>query len=223
MKDRAQLQGVEHGPYVVEVFLVDAAGLVFLTAERLDLVDAGEVVLELAVQFAHFLLRNAEVRPDLFGKDHAGDQNEGDRRAGDEREFRVDGEQDDEHPCEGHEMRDRLGNDVRVEQLEIAGVVHDAAHQVTGLLVVEIAEMHVFELVVDFCPEVADQIPGRLVRHVAAHEAEGNAQKIESDQDQREAEDLLPAFFGDAPLHDPRHGGQGFRRRKVDGGESQGR
>ncbi len=108
---------------------------------------------------------------------------------------------------------------MRVEQLEITGVVHDAAHQVAGLLVVKKAEMHVLQLVVDLCSEIADEMPGRFMGHVAAHETEGNAQKIERDQDQGEIQNLLPAFRCDAAFHDPRHGGQGLGRSQIDRGK----
>ena len=43
-----------------EVLFIDPSGFKFLLVEGLDLVNAGKIVLQLAVKFAHFPLRDAE-------------------------------------------------------------------------------------------------------------------------------------------------------------------
>ena len=58
--------------------------------------DAGEIVLELAVEFAHLCLGDPEEGADFFGENDAGNEDEGNRRAGDEGKLPVDGQQDDQ-------------------------------------------------------------------------------------------------------------------------------
>ena len=119
VEDGADLQRLKHGADVVEVLFVDASGLVFLPSEGLDLVDAGKVVLQLSVEFAHFGLGYAEEEAHLFRKDDAGDQDQRDRGAGDQRQFRVDGQQHDQHAGKGREVRDGLRDHMGVKQLEV--------------------------------------------------------------------------------------------------------
>ncbi len=47
-------------------------------------------------------------------------------------------------------------------------VVDDATHQVTGLFVVEIPDVHPLEFIVCPCAEIAHQVPCRLMGEVVA-------------------------------------------------------
>ena len=56
MEYGTDLQRFQHCSDMVEVLFIDLSGFVFLAAEGLDLVNAGEIVLQLAVEFAHLRL-----------------------------------------------------------------------------------------------------------------------------------------------------------------------
>ena len=172
MENRADLQGIEHRVYMLKVAFIDSAGLVFLPAEGLDLMNAGEIVLQLAVQLAHLLLLDSEEGTNLFGEEKAGDDDQRDGGAGDQRELPVDRQQDDQRSREGNEVGDGFRNHVGVEQLKIPGVIDDSAHQITGLLVVEEAKMHTLDLVVGLGAEIAHQVPGGFMGQVVAQEPE---------------------------------------------------
>ena len=82
-----------------------------------------------------------EDRPDNLGKYDTGGENQRNRSAGDECEFPVDRKQDDKNAGEGHDIGNHVGNHMCIQELEVAGIVDDTAHQVTGLFVVEEAEV----------------------------------------------------------------------------------
>ena len=109
-----------------------------------------------------------------------------------------------------------------VQQLEIPGVVDDAAHQVAGLLVMEIAQVQPFKLVVGLCAQVAHQEPGGLVGHVIAAEAEQDAQQVQRHKDRRQSEDRLHGCFRHADLNNACHGGQYLGRSQIDRCQAQG-
>ena len=205
-----------------KVMLVDFFGFIFLPAEGLDLVDAGEVVLELAVEFAHFLLGNPEEGADFFGKDDAGKEDQGNRRAGDQGQLPVDGQQHDQHAGEGHQVGDGFRNHVGVEQFKVPGVVDNPAHQVAGLLVVEIAQVHVLQLVIGAGPQVAHQVPGRLMGQVVAQEAEEDPQQVQGHQRRGHQADGVQVRLGQALFHQSRHGGKQLGRGQVDRCQGQG-
>ena len=50
----------------------------------------------------------------------------------------------------------------------VMGGCQDPAHEVSGLLVVEIPEMHVLELVIGLGAEISHKMPCRLMSHVVA-------------------------------------------------------
>ena len=215
MKNRADLQGLKHGTDVREILNVHLLRFIFFPAEGLDLVNAGEIVLKLSVQFTHFLLGNPEKWPDLFGKENAGGKDQGKRSAGDQRQFPVDGQQHDEDAQEGDQVCDGFGNHMGIEQFEIPGVVHNPAHQVTGLLVVKIAQVHMLQLVISPGSQIADQIPGSLVGQIIAEKPEENAQQIQPDQRHSEQADGMQAGLIHAGFHNARHGGEELRRGQV--------
>ena len=115
MEYRADLQGLQHGAHVLEIALIHTLGLVFLAPEGLDLVNAGQVVLQLGVQLTHLLLGDPEEGPYLFREDHTGDHDQRDRRTSDQGQLPVDDQQDDQGATEGDQIGDGLRNHVGVE------------------------------------------------------------------------------------------------------------
>ena len=215
VKHGAHLQRLQHGADVGEILFVHPLCLIGLPAKGLDFMDARQVVLQLAVQFAHLLLGNAEEGAHLFGEDHAGDENQRDRRAGDQRQPPVDGGQHHQHAHERDQVGDGFRNDVGVEQLKIPGVVDHPAHQVARLLVVEEAQVHPLQLVVGAGAQVAHQVPGRPVGQVVAHEAEQYPQQVQRRQCGGENEDPVQPGLVHAALHHAGHRGKQLRRGKV--------
>ena len=207
MKDSADFQGLEHSADVLEVPLVHLPRFILFPAEGLNLVDAGQVVLQFAVQFAHLFLGNAKIRADFLGEDHAGNQDQGDRRTGDEGQLGIDGQQHDQHAGEGDQIGDRFRDHMGVEQFKIPGVVHHPAHQIAGLLVMEVPQVHALQLVVGPGAQVAHQIPGGFMGQIIAEEAEQDAQQIQPHQHCRQRADLPQARFVNAPFDDARHSG----------------
>ena len=222
MEDAAELQGLQHGLDVFKVMLVYLFCFIFLPAEGLDLMNAGEVVLEFAVEFAHFLLGNPEEGADFFGEDDAGKEDEGDRRAGDQRQLPVDGQQHDEYAGESDQVGDGFRDHVGVEQLKVPGVIDDPAHQVAGLLVVEIAQVHMLQLVIGPGAQVAHQVPGSLMGQVVAEEAEEDPQQVQGYQRRGHQADGMQSLLGQAFLHQSCHGGEQLRRGQVDCRQGQG-
>ena len=182
---------------------------------------AGDIVLQLAVQFAHLLLGDAEIGPHLFGKHETGGQDQRQRDGRDQRELSVDGQQHHQHAGEGDEIGDHIRNDMGVEQLKIPGIIDHAGHEVAGLLVMKEAQVETFQLVVGLRAQVAHQIPGSLVSNVIAAKAEQNPQQIQSHQGKGQQQDGLHALRGDAPFHDARHGGEHLGGRQVDARQAQ--
>ena len=222
MKHRADAQGMEHGLDVGEILLVDPLGFVVLPAEGLDLMHARDIVLELAVQLAHLLLGGAEERPHLFGKHKAGSEDQRQRNAGDQRQLGIDGQQHHQYAGEGDEIGDHIRDDVGVEVLKVAGIIDHAGHQVAGLLVMEEAQVEALQLVVDLRAQIAHQVPGGLMRHVIAAEAEEDPQQIQPHQHERQHEDDLHPLRRDALLNDARHGGQHLGGSQVHGRQTHG-
>ena len=109
-----------------------------------------------------------------------------------------------------------------VEQLKIPCIVDNAAHQVTGLLVVEVAKMEAFQLIVGFGAQIAYQKPGGLVGQIVAQEAEHDAQKIQPHQQQRQQTDPAQGGFVHATLHNACGSGQGPGRSQIDPGKAKG-
>ncbi len=222
VEQRAGAECAEHRGDLQETLGLYALSLVLLLTERLDLVEAGEAVLQLRVELAHRLLRSAEEGADHLGEDHAGDQDQRDRCAGDERQFPVDREEDDEHSDKCYQVGDDVGDHMRVQQFKIARVVDDAAHQVTGLLVVEEREVEALQLVVEAAAEVADEVPRGAVREIVAQEAEEHAQQIEAEQVEREAAYGRERIAVHALAHDTGHLGENLRRGEVNKREREG-
>ena len=118
---------------------------------------------------------------------------------------------------------DRLGDHVRIEKLKITGIIDDAAHQVTGLLVMEEAQVHTLQLVIDFGTEIADQVPGRLMCQIIAHKTKKDAQQVQPEQDQYQYADRFQARLRHAGGDDAGHPGQRARGRQVHEREPEGR
>ena len=119
-------------------------------------------------------------------------------------------------------MRDGFRNHVCIQKLKVPGVIDHAAHEVAGLLVVEIAQVHAFQLVICLGPKVAHQKPRGLVGKIIAHKAEENAEKIEEDEDQRQGADLTEACVIHTPADNAGHGGEDPRGKEVDARQAQG-
>ena len=221
MEDGAETQGEKLGVHLLEVLLVHLLRLIVLPAEGLDLMEAGQVILELAVELARLLLGQAEIGPHLLGEDHPGKEDQGDGGAGDEGQLPVDGQQDDQHPQEGHQIGEALRDDVGIELLEIPGVVHHPAHEVAGLLVVEIAQVHPFQLVVGPGAQVPHQVPGRLVGQIIAQKAEQHPEQVKRDKNSGKRIDLIETGLIHTVFHDPGHGGEYSGGSQVHPGQSQ--
>ena len=221
MEHGADLQRLQHGADVFEVPRVHLPGFIFFPPEGLDLMNAGEIILQFPVQLAHFLLGDPEIGPDLFGEHKSGGEDQRERRAGNQRQFPVDGQQDDQDPRKGNQVGDRLRNQMRVKQFEITGVIHDPAHQVAGLLIMEITQVHMLQLVVGSGPQIAHQIPGGLVGQIVAQKPEQDPEQVQTDQHGRKDQNGTHAFFIHTRLHDSRHVGQDFRCGQVHQGQRQ--
>ena len=72
-----------------------------------------------------------------FREHNAGEKNERDGAAGDERQPPIDREQNQKHPAEGDEVRDELRDHMGIEELKIPRVIDDAAHEIARLLIME--------------------------------------------------------------------------------------
>ena len=55
---------------------------------------------------------------------------------------------------------------MRVKKLEISRVINDAAHEIAGLFIVKISDMHPLKFVVCACAQIPHQVPCRLMREV---------------------------------------------------------
>ena len=222
MEDRAGAESPQHGHNLLHALVADAGALVLFLAEGLDLMETGEAVLQLRVQLAHDLLRGAEERAHDLGENDAGDQDQRDREAGDQRQLPVDGQQDHEHADKCDEVRDDVRDHVRVEEFKISRVVDDAAHQIAGLLVVEEAQVQALQLVVQAASKVAHEVPRRPVCKVVAQEAEQHTEQVQPQKQECQLPDGGEGRLVDALLHDPGHGGQHLRRGQVDERQSEG-
>ena len=102
-----------------------------------------------------------------------------------------------------------------IKQFKIPGVIHHPAHQVTGLLVVKVSQVHPFQFVIGPGTQIAHQVPGRLMRQVIAQKTEQDPEQVQSHQYRSQRTDLPQARFIHSAFHDPRHGGKGFRCGQV--------
>ena len=136
---------------------------------------AREIILKLTAELAHLLLGYLEVRPYFFGKDQSGYEDQRERCAGNERKFCIDGKKHDEHAQESHDIGYALGDHMCIEEFEITGIIDDPAHQVAGLLIMKIPQMHALKLVIGLCPKITDQVPGSFVSKVVTQESEKDA------------------------------------------------
>ena len=221
VEDGAGPQGPEHGGDLGQVFLLDPSALILFLAEGLDFVKTRQAVLELGIQFAHALLGSFEEGTDDFGEYHAGQQDQRDGAAGDQRQLPVDGEQDHQNANKSGYIGENIGDHMGVQQFEVTGVVDHTAHQITGLLVVEKAKIQTLELVVQTAAQIAHQMPGGLVGQVVAAEPEQDAEQIKSQQPQGQTDDLVQSCFIQACAHKAGHGGQKFGRGQIDNGKAQ--
>ena len=137
MENSTGSQRPEHGGDLFKILLPYPFAIVLFLAEGLDFMQAGQAVLELGIQFAHAFLGSLEVGTYDFGEDHTGAENQGNGAAGDQRQFPVDGQKNNQHAGESHHIGDDFGNHMGVQQLKIPGIVDHPAHQIAGLLVME--------------------------------------------------------------------------------------
>ena len=92
-----------------------------------------------------------------------------------------------------------------IKKFKITGIIHNPAHQVTGLLVMEISKMHMFQLVICSCPEISDKIPGCFMRKKVAQIPEEDPKQIEDYKDDREDADPVKSAYRNTGFHDARH------------------
>ncbi len=55
---------------------------------------------------------------------------------------------------------------MRIKKLEISRVINDSAHEIAGLFIVKISDMHPLKFVVCACAQIPHQVPCRLMREV---------------------------------------------------------
>ena len=183
MEDCACPKRPKHRGHLLETLAAHAVALVLLLSEGLNLMKPRQAVLQLRVELTHGLLGRAEERPHHLREDDARKENQRDRAAGDERQLPVDGQKNNQNAGKCDEVRYNIRNHMGIQKLEIPRVIDDAAHQVTGLLVVEEGEVETLQFVIEAAPQIAHKVPRRAVRKVVAEKAEEHPQQIESEKD----------------------------------------
>ena len=178
MEDRTDLQRLQHRVDMFEILLIHLFRFIFFPPEGLDLMNAGKVVLQFAVQFTHLFLGDPEIRANLLGKDNTGNENQRNRRTRNQGQLCVNGQQYNQHAEECDQVGNRLGDHMGIQQFKVPGIIHHPAHQITGLFVMEISQVHPFQLVIRPGTQIPHQVPGRLMGQVIAQETEQDPQQV---------------------------------------------
>ena len=95
-------------------------------------------------------------------------------------------------------------------------LVKHPAHQIAGLLVVEIAQVHALQLVIGFRAQITHQIPSCLMRQIIAQKPEQHPQQIQRHQRRSQPADGMQAVFIHAAFHNARHSGQELGGCQID-------
>ena len=175
--------------------------LVLLFAERLNLLDAAEVILQPTAQLAGDFLVAPEQRPDFAGEIPAGQQHKRHRNQREQRHGWVDDEEHHRHPNNNDDVADEIRHRMGDQQLQHAGVVGSAAHDLAGLLLPEIAHRQRLQLIVHPHGHITHELPRRHMRQIQAHKPEHRPQQIRTRQHR-----------GIDADHLHRHGGGVFQR-----------
>lgn len=168
MEYGAGAQRAEHGAYLFKVFLFYLFIFEFFLAEGLDFVQAGKVILELGIQFTHAFLGSLEERAHFLGKNYAGKENQRNRAAGNQRQLPVYHKKNDEDARKGHQVGDHFGYHMCIKQFKIPGVIYYPAHQISGLLIMEEAQIQMLQLVIHPAAQIPYQVPGSFMRQIIA-------------------------------------------------------
>ena len=110
---------------------------------------------------------------------------------------------------------------MRIEKFEISSVIYDAAHQISGLLVMEISDVHPLKLVIGPGSEVPHQIPRRFVRQIIAQESEQYPEQVKRQKNARKQPYPVHLFFSDTAAYKSRHLRQYFGCAQIDHGKKQ--
>ena len=55
-----------------------------------------------------------------------------------------------------------------IEKFKVSGIIDDSAHEITGLFIVEITDVHSLKLIICAGSQISHQMPGRFVCQIIA-------------------------------------------------------
>ena len=166
--------------------LLDAQRLAFLLRERLDLADAGEVVVQRGVELAQLVLPLAERRAHVTRKAAHRQHDQRDRQHRQQRQLPVHGKQHRADPDQRQHVDQHVGDGVGDQLLEHVRVVDHARHQLAGLLVLVEAQREALQMLVDVLADVCHDAPAGHVRLVGADELQARPHNVKAQQQKRQ-------------------------------------
>ncbi len=170
---------------------MNALGFVIFTCKRLDLTDAGEIIVQRGIQVPQLLLPVTEGGTNISGIYAQGNDHQGNGNDAQQGQLPVDVNQHRRHRDKRDDVDDHIRQGMGNQLLEQVRIVDHVGHELPHLLVLIISQGQPLHMLINVLAHIRHHAPAGHMRHVGAQELQQSPGNVDCQGNDRQLIDQL--------------------------------